>query len=81
MARGLFRLEEIRVSRCKTMDEMVSQGLEEIKEDGDDTVNVPLFPELKCHALDSPALADEGGARLYWDFLLFFFIHWWAQVL
>ena len=46
VGRSLSKLEEIRVSRCKNMVEMVSRGWEEIKEDG--IINVPLlFPELR----------------------------------
>ena len=45
VGRSLSKLE-IRVSKCKKMVEMVSRGLEEIKEDG--IINVPLlFPELR----------------------------------
>ena len=59
VARGLSRLEEIKVTNCKSMVEMVSQAWpwEEIKEDEDDVVNVPLFPELKYLTLgDLPKL-------------------------
>ena len=46
VATSLSKLEEIRVSRCKNMVEMVSRGWEGIKEDG--IINVPLlFPELR----------------------------------
>ena len=46
VGRSLSKLEEIRVSRCKNMVEMVSRGWEEIKED--DIINMPLlFPELR----------------------------------
>ena len=46
VGRSLSKLEEIRVSRCKNMVEMVSRGWEEIKEDG--IINVPLlFPGLR----------------------------------
>ena len=46
VGRSLSKLEEIRVSRCKNMVEMVSRGWEEIKEYG--IINVPLlFPELR----------------------------------
>ena len=46
VGRSLSKLEEIRVSRCKNMVEMVSRGWEEIKEDG--IINVTLlFPELR----------------------------------
>ena len=46
VGRSLSKLEEIRVSRCKNMVEMVSRGWEELKEDG--IINVPLlFPELR----------------------------------
>ncbi|WKA03395.1 hypothetical protein VitviT2T_021506 [Vitis vinifera] len=56
VARGLSRLVEIKVTRCKSMVEMVSQGRKEIKED---TVNVPLFPELRHLTLqDLPKLSN-----------------------
>ncbi|KAJ9682458.1 hypothetical protein PVL29_018388 [Vitis rotundifolia] len=56
VARGLSRLEEIKVTRCKSMVEMVSQGRKEIKEDA---VNVPLFPELRSLTLqDLPKLSN-----------------------
>ncbi|RVW70683.1 putative disease resistance protein [Vitis vinifera] len=50
------RLEEIKVTRCKSMVEIVSQGRKEIKEDA---VNVPLFPELRSLTLeDLPKLSN-----------------------
>ena len=49
MTRSLSRLEEIKVTRCKSMVEMVSQGRKEIKED---VVNVTLFPELRYLTLE-----------------------------
>ncbi|RVW90303.1 Disease resistance protein [Vitis vinifera] len=56
VARGLSRLVEIKVTRCESMVEMVSQGRKEIKED---TVNVPLFPELRHLTLqDLPKLSN-----------------------
>ncbi|KAJ9682453.1 hypothetical protein PVL29_018383 [Vitis rotundifolia] len=56
VARGLSRLEKIKVTRCKSMVEMVSQKRKEIKED---TVNVPLFPELRYLTLeDLPKLSN-----------------------
>ncbi|WKA03299.1 hypothetical protein VitviT2T_021417 [Vitis vinifera] len=56
VARGLSRLEETKVTRCKSMVEMVSQGRKEIKEDA---VNVPLFPELRSLTLkDLPKLSN-----------------------
>nr|CAN65562.1 hypothetical protein VITISV_009359 [Vitis vinifera] len=56
VARGLSRLEEIKVTRCKSMVEIVSQGRKEIKEDA---VNVPLFPELRSLTLeDLPKLSN-----------------------
>ncbi|KAJ9682574.1 hypothetical protein PVL29_018488 [Vitis rotundifolia] len=56
VARGLSRLEEIKVTRCKNMVEMVSQGRKEIIEDA---VNVPLFPELRSLTLeDLPKLSN-----------------------
>ncbi|RVX05606.1 Origin of replication complex subunit 1 [Vitis vinifera] len=56
MARCLSRLEEIKVTRCKSMVEMVSQGRKEIKEAA---VNVPLFPELRSLTLeDLPKLSN-----------------------
>ncbi|XP_059598504.1 probable disease resistance protein At4g27220 isoform X2 [Vitis vinifera] len=56
VARGLSRLEETKVTRCKSMVEMVSQGRKEIKEDA---VNVPLFPELRYLTLeDLPKLSN-----------------------
>uniref|UniRef100_F6H628 AAA+ ATPase domain-containing protein n=1 Tax=Vitis vinifera TaxID=29760 RepID=F6H628_VITVI len=56
VARGLSQLEEIKVTRCKSMVEMVSQGRKEIKEDA---VNVTLFPELRYLTLeDLPKLSN-----------------------
>ncbi|KAL6311654.1 hypothetical protein AAG906_025733 [Vitis piasezkii] len=56
VARGLSRLEEIKVTRCKSMVEMVSQERKEIREDA---VNVPLFPELRYLTLeDLPKLSN-----------------------
>ncbi|XP_034706626.1 probable disease resistance protein At4g27220 isoform X3 [Vitis riparia] len=56
VARGLSRLEETKVTRCKSMVEMVSQGRKEIKED---VVNVPLFLELRSLTLeDLPKLSN-----------------------
>ncbi|CBI22408.3 unnamed protein product, partial [Vitis vinifera] len=56
VARCLSRLVEIKVTRCESMVEMVSQGRKEIKED---TVNVPLFPELRHLTLqDLPKLSN-----------------------
>eukprot|EP00261_Vitis_vinifera_P039383 XP_019080626.1 PREDICTED: probable disease resistance protein At4g27220 isoform X5 [Vitis vinifera] len=56
VARGLSRLEEIKVTRCESMVEMVSQGRKEIKEAA---VNVPLFPELRSLTLeDLPKLSN-----------------------
>ena len=58
MARGLSRLKEITITRCKSMGEIVPQGRKEIK-DGDDAVNVPLFPELRYLTLqDLPKLIN-----------------------
>ena len=58
MARGLSRLKEITMTRCKSMGEIVPQGRKEIK-DGDDAVNVPLFPELRYLTLqDLPKLIN-----------------------
>ena len=56
VARGLSQLEEIKVTRCKSMVEMVSQERKEIREDAD---NVPLFPELRHLTLeDLPKLSN-----------------------
>ncbi|RVW70660.1 putative disease resistance protein [Vitis vinifera] len=56
VARGLSRLKEIKVTRCKSMVEMVSQERKEVREDA---VNVPLFPELRYLTLeDSPKLSN-----------------------
>ncbi|KAJ9682445.1 hypothetical protein PVL29_018375 [Vitis rotundifolia] len=57
VARGLSQLVEIKVTRCKSMVEMVvSQERKEIKEDA---VNVPLFPELRYLTLeDLPKLSN-----------------------
>ena len=57
VARGFSGLEEIQVTSCKSMVEMVSpQGRNEIKEDG---VNVRLFPELRHLTLqDLPKLRN-----------------------
>ncbi|XP_034707061.1 disease resistance protein RPS2-like [Vitis riparia] len=56
VARGLSRLEEIKVTRCKSMFGMVSQERKEIREDA---VNVPLFPELRYLTLeDLPKLSN-----------------------
>eukprot|EP00261_Vitis_vinifera_P026607 XP_010660109.2 PREDICTED: uncharacterized protein LOC100852821 [Vitis vinifera] len=56
VARCLSRLEEIKVTRCESMVEMVSQERKEIREDA---VNVPLFPELRHLTLeDLPKLSN-----------------------
>ncbi|XP_034707060.1 probable disease resistance protein At4g27220 [Vitis riparia] len=61
VARCLSRLVEIKVIRCKSMVEMVSQERKEIREDA---VNVPLFPELRYLTLEdlpNPVLSKPAS--------------------
>ena len=51
MATALSRLEKIEITRCKNISKMVAQGKEEIE--GEDSVNVILFPQLRYLTLQS----------------------------